>query len=150
MSKWEDTVMSVSQCEKAWQEAEKYWNLGCHDWTKKQAIAEAQAEISFKAGYKQAGEEMNLQSTSLADLCLEHRKAGYEQSVLDNDNWARQDYGYQLGVREVVEYLDKHKGAMVRLVSNGGETIKTTFEINSSEWQAKLKEWGLKEDGTSG
>ena len=57
--------------------------------------------------------------------------------------------GKQEGRREVVEYLDKHKGAMVRLVSNGGETIKTTFEINSSEWQAQLKEWGLKEDSTS-
>ena len=53
------------------------------------------------------------------------------------------------GRREVVEYLDKHTGAMIRLVSNGGETIKTTFEIDSSDWLAKLKEWGLKEDGTS-
>ena len=38
MTKRRDTVMSVSQCEKAWQEAGKYWNLGCHDWTKKQAF----------------------------------------------------------------------------------------------------------------
>jgi len=32
--------------------------------------------IVFKAGYKQSREEMDIQLTSLADLCLEHRKAG--------------------------------------------------------------------------
>ena len=36
--------LSVSECEKAWQEAEEYWNLLCHEWTKKQAIAQAQLQ----------------------------------------------------------------------------------------------------------
>ena len=38
-------------------------------------------EKSYKMGYKQARKEMNLQSTSLADLCLENRKAGIQEVV---------------------------------------------------------------------
>jgi len=53
--------------------------LGIGDWLRE--TLKAQAEISFKAGYKQSREEMDIQLTSLADLCLEHRKEGMKEVV---------------------------------------------------------------------
>ena len=52
-SEIEKVELSVSECEEAWREAERYWNLGCHEWTKKKAIAEAQLQkilAIFKEG----------------------------------------------------------------------------------------------------
>jgi len=44
-------------------------------------MTKAQAEISFRAGYKQAREEMDIQLASLAELCLNHRNEGREEGL---------------------------------------------------------------------
>ncbi len=59
------------------------------------AVAKAQDEISFKAGRE---------SLDIPEIIDKAHKEGYEQSVLDNDNWAKADYGYELAIREVVEW----------------------------------------------
>ena len=61
-------------------------------------------------------------------------QAGYEQSVLDNNNWCRETHGFEVGVeqgiatgrREVVEFANHFAG------------IK-----HNPEWKSKLKEWGI-------
>ena len=60
-------------------------------------------------------------------------KAGYEQSVLDNDNWANETYGYRKGIKEVVEWIEA--------TSKTGHPSKF---IPSFKWQSQLKEWGIK------
>lgn len=42
-------------------------------------------EISFKAGYEGAKEEMNLQTASLADMLLKHRQAGTREVMEPSD-----------------------------------------------------------------
>ena len=83
-------------------------------------ICEAQAEISFKAGY--------------------------EQSVLDNDNWAKADYGYKLGMREVMEFIDN----LIIGIDNckfeerlNGDKGCIVLDMNENQWQAFKKERGL-------
>ena len=70
-------------------------------------------EKSYKAGYKQSRDEMDIQLTSLADLCLEHRKGG---------------------IKEVVEFLKKQGAVWVD---------KNYAIINAIEKMGKLKEWGI-------
>lgn len=74
-----------------------------------QRLLEAQAEISFKAGY--------------------------EQSVLDNDEWCHD--GYEAGRKEVVEWVNGNKFGL-RAMDN-----YVDMGIDSIAWQAKLKEWGI-------
>jgi len=76
-------------------------------------------ETGRKAGYKQKEEEMNCQSVSLADLCLEHRKAGR---------------------KEVVDWIE-NKRHLLRPPSNFAK-----MGIDYNEWQAQLKEWGIAEE----
>lgn len=143
MSKWEDTVMSGDQMVEVLHNAARPCPMEFQDEPRIRAIAKAQAEISFKAGYKQAREEMNLQSTSLADLCLEHRKAGQE-SVREEWNDAM-DLGlkeaYKAGIREVVDYFFYDAG-IVRLM--GCRTMNEA-KAHLPNWHAKLKEWGVSE-----
>lgn len=47
-------------------------------------------------------EKMAIVRKAQAELSF---RAGYEQSVLDNDNWARDGYGYKLGIREMAEWI---------------------------------------------
>ena len=51
--------------------------------------------------------------------------------------------GRKAGRREVVEWLENNKFSLVAMDNY------CDFGIDSAKWQAKLKEWGLKEDGTS-
>ena len=50
-------------------------------WAVLKIALKAQDKISWEAGYKQSREEMDIQLTSLADLCLEHRKGGRREVV---------------------------------------------------------------------
>ena len=68
-------------------------NVG--QWKRIRPICEAQAEISFKAGYKQAREEMNLQTMSLAELLLTQRQEGRKEVVEWIENNAEQEIGLQ-------------------------------------------------------
>jgi len=71
-------------------------------------ILKAQAEISFKAGYKQA--------------------------LLQND-WINEQ-GRLRGIREVVEWIEDNLDFYM-----GAEFESVSWE---EDWQAKLKEWGIK------
>lgn len=83
-------------------------------------IAEAQAEISFKAGKDQSLNELlaYAQSGELDKRFAEIRQAGR---------------------KEVVDYLGLIK--TIGLEDDG--YVSHTFVALKEEWQAKLKEWGL-------
>lgn len=105
--KWEDTVIEGMQFLKIAHE-------GGLD-----TAANAQAEISFKAGKKYGADlcagylDPELQVTvSLADMCEKHRKAG-RQDVIE---WIRSNMETQMGLTRPVHY---------RI------------------WEAKLKEWEI-------
>lgn len=68
-------------------------------------VAEAQAEISFKAGYEQRKKEVEMTTVSLANMLREQRQAGMEEA---RDDWNRAldiaiRESYKAGIREVVE-----------------------------------------------
>lgn len=115
MSKWEDTVMSEERIKVIW-----YGVISTADKLPKipdlvSVVAKAQAEISFKVGY--------------------------EQSVLDNDNWARQDYGYQLGIREVVKWIGENSwDGSLQHFGSGNYRVQC---VPPDDWLARLKEWGI-------
>ena len=67
------------------------------------------------------------------------KEAGYGQSILDNDNWAKDTYGYKLGIREVVEWIQKHE-VMSYAASPSGVHLVNIGMLDS--WQSKMKEWG--------
>jgi len=77
------------------------------------AIAKAQAEISFKAGYEAKESEFEVARIALSE-------------VYGN--------GHKAGIREVVEWIEKN------ILMNFG-----IVSVRTDEWQAKLKEWGIKE-----
>ena len=77
---------------------------------------------SFKAGYKQSREEMDIQLTSLADLCLEHRKGGRG---------------------EVVEWLEKRKMYRYALIAGGRKEETFDIFIKCEMLQAQKEEWGI-------
>ena len=58
-------------------------------------------------------------------------KAGYEEGV-DAEGWCD---GYQKGMRGVVEWVE----------ANGIKDKSGNVHVPKSEWQAKLKEWGLED-----
>ena len=68
MYNWKDTVMNIKQVRRV------------YNGTELKPVLQAQAEISFKAGYA--------------------------QSVSDNDNWARETYGYKLGREELKKQVE--------------------------------------------
>ena len=122
MSKWEDTVMSSKRADQIYEERRILLNSACcgcpEDYI--EPVLKAQAELSFKAGYEQAREEMNLRSTSLADLCLEHRKGG---------------------MKEVVEWLEENSwDGSLQHFGSGNYRVQC---IPPDDWLAKLKEWGI-------
>ena len=118
--KFEDTIMSGEQMSEQIQKKAKKWAVVNPAFIEDIAntIAQAQAEISFKAGYKQAKEEMNLQLKSLADLLTTHRKT------------ARQ---------EVVDWVE---GQML-IAGYNMTTGEDIGMISLQAWKTKLKEWGL-------
>jgi len=108
MSKWKDTVMKDEELREL--AIKPPYTISDLAW-----IAKAQDKISLKAGYKRAREEMDIQLTSLADLCLEHRKGGR---------------------REVVDYIDSW-------IIGGSECECIVVDISTLDWQAQKKEWGI-------
>lgn len=97
--------------------------------TECEIMREAQAKISFKAGYK--------------------------EGLADREDAGDQEYkaGKLAGIREVVEWLHKHSpyliaGADLFAESAGHEMsqdISYYPNIKLVEWQAKLKEWEVKD-----
>lgn len=82
---------------------------------------EAQAEISFNAGYKQASNDLTLHLTSVAELCRHHRQAG---------------------IKEAVEWIEGH--SFLERCDPDTEGYFCTYRWLVEEgWQAQLKEWGL-------
>lgn len=78
--------------------------------------AEAQAEISFKAGYEQG---WNDNKPYLPDA---NEPWDREQTVFDD--------GKKAGIREVVEWIESQR-------------VNKGINDRRQEWQAKLKEWGI-------
>lgn len=79
-------------------------------------VAEAQAEISFKAGYK--------------------------QGVADRENASDEEYkaGIKAGIKEVVEYL---KPFTTEAPFAGKQLGQFIIHLERPDWRAKLKEWGI-------
>jgi len=176
MSNWEDTVMSEKQIVQVVKDAQLPFGIivPIGSYPALEDIAQAQAKISFKMGYNQAlkdikeverlikqarnegykaGYEQRKSeeaTVSLAEMCLEHRKAGQEE---EKKKWIKEakrigiliakpkeqagiakEYRLQ-GIREVVEWGKgwcAHKNSCSR---------KRECPIC---WQAKLEEWGIK------
>ena len=100
---WKETVMSLQ----AIQQLRSIGIMRCVE------VAEAQAEISFKAGYEAKESEFEVARIALSE-------------VYGN--------GHKAGIREVVEWIEKN------ILMNFG-----IVSVRTDEWQAKLKEWGIKE-----
>ena len=87
-------------------------------------VAEAQAEISFKAG-EQSGYDKGYSQAKADRLFIaeEHRKAG---------------------IREVVEEVEKNPFQYFKATWSPFERQFTgDVEVREKEWQVKLKEWGI-------
>ena len=114
MSDWKDTVMTEGQIKQA--VANAVANAGDEIGQSLAAsVAKAQAEISFKAGYDLAKEELaGIQILNFRD-------------------------GKRAGRREVVEWINEMAD-----IENFKDAPKLIgFTILSEDWQAKLKEWGI-------
>ncbi len=102
--KAEDTVMNDKEVEK---------ELGEHCyprpkyWDEIDLVRKAQAEISFKAGYT--------------------------QSVSDNDNWARETYGYELGREELKKQVEvvKANAFSVSLFGDSNHQLKMDAMVSA-------------------
>ena len=81
------------------------------------AVAEAQAEISFKAGRESILAEVKSGDISVNDLILSALKAGR---------------------KEVVEWLEKHYSGLLNQYSGINQYL-----IPREEREARLKEWGI-------
>jgi len=87
-------------------------------------------------------------------LQSEYRR-GYNQSVLDNDNWGRDTYGYEIGksagIREAVEWIEKEfgyftdEGLAKIIVDDGGYYGE---EGSIKKYQAQKRKWGIKNEKT--
>ena len=116
--KAEDTVMSDGEIIKRAGKGDKSRQY-CY-----KAIAKIQAEISFKAGWEA------------------HKKVAKEQIE------AHGDICYKAGIKEVVGWIGKRK----KVDEYGNSYIILAYNIASKgakplltdDWQAKLKEWGIK------
>lgn len=86
-----------------------------------------QAEISYKMGYNQALGERDNEWNKWKDKAM----------VLAICN------AMLKGRREVVEYLNSKRGAMFAMIYYGEESGELTFSVDTKEWQAKLKDWGI-------
>ncbi len=115
-----DTVMSEEQCIKVYQRAEYKIVDGEYNRQRqaKLAVAEAQAEISFKAGIEQ----------------------GFKQ--IDNEGLILKSFenGRRQGIKEVVEYL---RPFTVEAPMAGVQLGQFIIHLERPEWRVKLKEWGI-------
>ena len=124
MMEAEDTVVSREQIQE-FIRLHKDEILSTPDaWKEERMIAEAQAEISFKAGYDEAVRFTHRQfDANLPEIM--------EQSRL-------------LGMREVVEWLNQNcLGCQSNTPCNRNEYLG----FHKPSWQAKLKEWGINANG---
>lgn len=51
--------------------------------------------------------------------------------------------GIAKGRKEVVEWFNRHKGAVFATAYYGENTTKQTYEIDLEEYQAQFKKWGI-------
>jgi len=79
-------------------------------------ILEAQAEISFRAG---AREEARLCQLAVQDAC-------------------------KAGIKEVVDWINQNHEEMID--GWAGKNKLVGLDIDPKDWQAKLEEWGIKEE----
>ena len=129
-------------------------------------IAEAQAEISFKAGYEQGLKE---QGSPRADE--EIRLAAKEYAETFRREWIKDEKliepfkaGKKAGIREVVEWINKSHLFVARCPPQEGKSYVYLGDYilrygknlepqvgfyrlsDSIEWQAELKEWGREDE----
>ncbi len=95
--KAEDTVMNIKQVREV------------YNGTELKPVLQAQAGISFKAGYG--------------------------QSILDNDNWARETYGYKAAREELKKQIEsvKANAFSVSLFGNLEHQLKMDAMVNAYE-----------------
>ena len=77
--------------------------------------------------------------------CWEYNKgfkAGYHQREIDPlDKEDRCEKCYEQGIKEVVGWMKENNIKLFEPAKMGGNQL-----VREERWQAKLKEWGLKED----
>ena len=112
---WEKTVMTRKR-------AMKLWGSGNLLGDSNLAIARAQAEISYKAGYDEA---------------------------CDAEGWCD---GYTKGIKEVVEWIDKNNelndepwGVDYDTAYGYDPMEEGDVVLKAEDWETQKKEWGIKE-----
>jgi hypothetical protein len=131
-----DTVMSEEEINKVFitSEVEDLSGIGLYGCSKQtilynpKAVAEKQAEVSFKAGYE---------------------KGIIVANGNHNENMAQQ---YKAGMQKVVEWIQEHSNMFIAGrdiekmgASNNKEATSHYPIIKYLDWQAQLKAWGLLE-----
>ena len=117
--KCEDTVMSNKKIQLLGQQYED--DLPTYDLN--HYLLLVQAEISFKAGRESILSEAKAGDISVNDLILAAKLAGIKEVV-----------EFIMGKKPVSHtYLDRHNR----------EKYWLEFNVDSDDWQSKLKEWGM-------
>lgn len=85
----------------------------------------------FKAGERQAKTEMNLQLTSLAELCMKHRKEGIREVVdwIEHTGFNRDSKGLFIGWDEWQAQLEKWGIDENRTAEDNQETRQTFLGV---------------------
>lgn len=86
--------------------------------------------------------EPYLSTTDLySAMCVDYKEAFGQQAKTS----------FKAGIREVVEFIHNEFGGYTKAIVDGGKLINILIDNEYGEngsfdkWQAKLKEWGLKE-----
>jgi len=126
MMEAEDTVISLDE-----------FNAWSRDWHSLNGVP----ELYMKADFLNRWELAKLQHQ--AEISF---KAGREEGVkfahkqFDANLPEIMEQSQQLGIREVVEWVEEHG-----ISTYGRAPLKIKWQsVNPIEWQAKLKEWGIK------
>ena len=103
-----DTVMNDKEVEN---ELEKHCYPSPKYWDEIDLVRKAQAEITWDVAFK----------------------AGYTQSVSDNDNWARETYGYKLGREELKKQVEgvKANAFSVSLFGDSNHQLKMDAMVSA-------------------
>ena len=124
--KAEDTVMNKDKLEEVSSDAAYRKNLpyltSGQSYIKR--IAQAQAEISFKAGKDESVNEL-----------LAYAQSG----ELDK----RFQEIKQVGIKEVVKWINS---TCFDVLPEGTSPSLTELSVSKKDWQAKLKEWGVEKE----
>jgi len=112
MTSWKDTVMSNKQILGVFKNTPNLSDDAKMAMLGGRAVAQAQAEISFKAG---------------------------QESILEDVSYSLSS-AHQKGIREVVEWIQK-EGIWAQVPFKGKRKEETMWCLFPEEWQVKLKEW---------